>query len=403
MPRIEESSFRYGEIMHMALVLFLLLFCLVPASCRQEIQPPPEYHYQYSVPVAENDGWETESLQAAGLDLTTIEAMMDRLNILEDDNIHSILIVKNGKLVLEEYFRGYTFNPGNRNNCRGNYILYNRNYADSLCSATKSFTGALIGIAIDHGFIENVNLRLFSFFPDYANLNDDERKERIEIRHLLSNTSGLYWPEWDSEPASPANPISGLWAAEDPIKYILDRPMVSEPGLTFNYSGGNTNLLGEIIHRASRLKADEFSRIYLFEPLGIGNFRWMYFSNGLVYTSGDLYLRPRDMAKFGQLFLDGGMWKGGRLLSEDYVNRSLNAAISSEQVWLADAYGYTWWIESFQIEGQPVLTQSARGWGGQYIFLIQEKEMAVVLTAGNYYTFDHAKDIFEKYILPAAY
>jgi CubicO group peptidase (beta-lactamase class C family) len=401
MQVIKGDSLRSGGITRMALPAFLLFICLVLVSCRQETPAP--LPYQYSVPVSENDGWETDSLQAAGLDLASIKNMMDYLDNWENDNLHSILIVRNGKLVFEEYFHGYTFNPANPNNCRGEYILYDRNYADSLCSATKSFTGALTGIAIDQGFIEDVNVRLFSFFPDYSALNDDQRKDRIEIRHLLSNTSGLYWPEWDSEPTDPANPLRGLLAAPDPIKYILDRPMVSEPGMTFNYSGGNTNLLGEIIRRSSQLNADEFSRIYLFGPLGIGNFRWVYFPNGLVYTSGDLYLRPRDMAKFGQLFLDGGMWKGSRLLSEGYVNRSLSAVISSEQVRLADAYGYAWWIESFQIKGQAVLTQSARGWGGQYIFLISEKEMVVVLTAGNYYTFDYAKDIFEKYILPAAY
>ena len=329
--------------------------------------------------------------------------MMNYLNNFDNDNLHSILIIRKGKLVFEEYFWGWTFNPANPDNCRGNFILYDRNYADSLCSVTKSFTGALVGIAIDHRFIENTNVRLFSFFQDYSELNNDERKDRIEIRHLLANTSGLDWPEWDSEPVDPTNPLSGLWAAADPIRYILDRPMVFEPGERFNYSGGNTNLLGEIVRRASGINADQFSRKYLFEPLGVSNLRWLYFANGLVYTSGDLYLRPRDMAKFGQLFLDGGVWKGVRIISKDYVSQSLSEAISPIPSNIADAYGYTWWIESFQIAGHSVLTQSARGWGGQYIFLVPEKEMVVVLTAGNYYTFDYSKYIFEKYILPAAY
>jgi hypothetical protein len=387
-------------ILQLALLFLIVLFCLVFVSCKQEVQPPP---YRYSVPVADSDGWETDALQAAGLDLAPLEDMMSYLNNFDNDNLHSILIISKGKLVFEEYFWGWTFNPANPSNCQGNFIEYDRNYADSLCSATKSFTGALVGIAIDHCFIENTDAKLFSFFQDYSELNDDERKGRIEIRHLLANTSGLDWPEWDSEPVDPNNPLRGLWVAADPIRYILDRPMVSEPGERFNYSGGNTNLLGEIVHRASGINADQFSRNYLFEPLGVSNLHWMYFPNGLVYTSGDLYLRPRDMAKFGQLFLDGGVWKGVRILSKDYISQSLSEAISPIPANIADAYGYTWWIESFQIAGHAVPTQSARGWGGQYIFLVPEKEMVVVLTAGNYYTFDYSKHIFEKYILPAAY
>ena len=395
-----KNPLRSSGIFHPALLAFLLFSCLVIVSCQQKDQPPP---YHYSLPVADNDGWETDALQATDLNFAPLENMMNYLNNFADDNLHSILIISKGKLVFEEYFWGWTFNPTNPDNCRGNFILYDRNYADSLCSVTKSFTGALVGIAIDHRFIENTNVRLFSFFQDYSELNDNERKDRIEIRHLLANTSGLDWPEWGSEPVDPNNPLSGLWKAADPIRYVLDRPMVFEPGERFNYSGGNTNLLGEIVRRASGFNADQFSRKYLFESLGVSNLRWQYFANGLVYTSGDLYLRPRDMAKFGQLFLDGGVWKGVRIISKDYVSQSLSEAISPIPSNIADAYGYTWWIESLQITGHSVLTQSARGWGGQYIFLVPEKKMVVVLTAGNYYTSDYSKYIFEKYILPAAY
>jgi hypothetical protein len=390
------------KIKRILILSFLLLPLFAVVSCEEEENDL--IPYQYSVPITDNDGWATDSIQAVGLDSIPLEDMMDFVNSSNNIyNIHSILIIKNGKLVFEEYFLGWTFNGGNPDNCKGTFIQYDRNFADSLCSTTKSFTGSLIGIAIDHQFIENENERMFSYFQDYTDLNNDERKGRIEIRHLLSNTSGLYWPEWGSGPADPQNPLSGLWQAADPIRYILDRQMVYEPGERFNYSGGNTNLLGEIVKRSSGLNADQFSREYLFNPLGVSNVRWLYLSNGVVYTSGDLYIRPRDMAKFGQLFLDGGEWNGTRIISEDWVNKSLQEWMSPIPGGLADAYGYTWWIESFQVEGQTVLTQSTRGWGGQYIFLVQEKDMVVVLTAGNYYTYDWAKDIFERYILPSAF
>jgi CubicO group peptidase (beta-lactamase class C family) len=392
----------FYAIFRTTLLSFLFFSCLVFISRKDGT--PPQPLYQYSIPVVDNDGWVTDSVQAVGLDSIPLENMMNFVNSSNDVyDIHSILIIKNGRLVFEEYFRGFTFNAAEPNNCMGDYILYDRYFADSLCSVTKTFTGALVGIAIDHGFIKNENERLFSYFQDYSDLNDDERKDRIEIRHLLSNTSGLYWPEWDSDPMDPQNPIPGMWRAADPIRFILDRAMVYEPGVMFNYNGGNTNLLGEIVKRASGSNADQFSRQYLFRPLGVTDLRWIYFPNGMIFTSGDLYLRPRDMAKFGQLFLNGGEWNGTRIISEDWVNKSLQEWISPIPNNFADAYGYTWWIESFQIEGHTVLTQSARGWGGQYIFLIPEKEMVVVLTAGNYYTFNYAKDIFKKYILPAAY
>jgi CubicO group peptidase (beta-lactamase class C family) len=395
-----ENPICFYAIFRATLLSFFIISCLVIISCSEEVRPLPSY--QYSVPVTDNDGWETDSIQAVGLNSIPLENMMNFVNSANGVyNIHSILIIKNGKLVFEEYFKGWTFNGMEPNNCMGDYILYDRYFADSLCSVTKSFTGALVGIAIDHQFIENENAKLFSFFQDYSEFNDDDRKDRIEIRHLLSNTSGLYWPEWDSRLVDPQNPLMGLWRARDPIKYILDRPMVFEPGVQFNYSGGNTNLLGEIVKRASGLDADRFSREYLFNPLGVSNLRWLYLANDVVYTSGDLYLRPRDMAKFGQLFLDGGEWNGTRIISEDWINKSLEAVSSIPNS--SAGYGYTWWIESVQIEGHTVLTQSARGWGEQYIFLIPEKEMVVVLTAGNYYTTGYARYILKKYILPAAY
>jgi CubicO group peptidase (beta-lactamase class C family) len=402
MPDILKKCFQWLHASHLLMLVFVFLLMFFVASCEDENQSAPPY--QYSIPVVDNDGWATDSIQMVGMDSITLENMMNYINSANDVyNIHSILIIKDGRLVFEEYFRGWTFNSSNPDNCHGANIQYDRYFADSLCSVTKTFTGALVGIAIDNQFIENESERLFSFFQDYSDLNDDPRKDRIEIRHLLSNSSGLYWPEWDSGPADPQNPIPGMWRAADPLRFILDREMVYEPGSVFNYNGGNTNLLGEIVRRSSGRNADQFSRLYLFHPLGVTNLRWIYFPNGMVFTSGDLYLRPRDMAKFGQLFLDGGEWNGTRIISEDWVNKSLQQWISPIPNNFADGYGYTWWIESFQIEGNTVLTQSARGWGGQYIFLVPEKEMVVVLTAGNYYTADSAKDIFERYILPAAY
>jgi CubicO group peptidase (beta-lactamase class C family) len=311
-------------------------------------------------------------------------------------NVHSLVIVKDGKLVFEEYFPGYDFKYEDEQ-LRGDYVQHDADTRHNLASVTKSFTSALVGIAIDQGSIPGVEAGLYTFYPEHAGLSDAQ-KEKITLEDLLTMRGGFEWNEEDVPYSDPRNDLIMLFRVSDPVKYILSKPMSSEPGSTFYYSGGCTNLLGDIIRRTTGLRMDAYAEKHLFEPLGITSFQWDFINPDFVHASGNLYLRPRDLAKFGLLYLQGGLWDGKRILSEAWVQAS-----TAEQVKLStfDGYGYQWWRKTYPMGDGEVQSFFAAGWGGQYIKVFPELEMVVVFTGGNYASPDPVDAIISDYILPA--
>ena len=352
--------------MFMCLVLFYLLSCNIGGVDSGIL-------FTYQVPEQLDDGWETASITDVGLDETVIAQLMDILLNDMVHMIHSILIVKDGKLVFEEYFSGYAF-------YHGPFTEFDRETKHNMASVTKSFTSALIGLAIDHGFIQDVDQKLFSFFPENSDLNNGGR-DTITLEHLLTMTSGLDWDESTYPYSDPRNDIYQLWQQNDPIRYILNKPIVTEPGTQFNYSSGLTILLGEIIRDASGSRADDFANEYLFSPLGITDYEWEELPNGVLFTSGDMKLRPRDMAKLGDLYLHGGVWRGQQIISGEWVDVSTEFFINASPYW---DYGYKWWLFTYEIESEQIESFMAQGWGGQYIIVIPSLDMVIATTAGYY-------------------
>ena len=156
--------------------------------------------------------------------------------------------------------------------------------------------------------------------------------------------------------------------------------------------------MGEIIYKASGLKPDVFASTYLFNKLGIADFSWEKFSNGVVFVSGDLKICPRDMAKLGYLYLNDGIWNGEQILSKEWIEKSISEYISVNEIW---QYGYKWWIRSYSVEGNDYWSFSARGWGGQSIVCFPSLELVIVLTGGNYANYEPNDDIISQYILPS--
>jgi CubicO group peptidase (beta-lactamase class C family) len=352
---------------------FLQALVICSLSCSDNITTNDDIVYVYTVPTQTDDGWETASLTDTGMDIKPIAQFMNELLNNIDHRIHSILIVKDDKLVFEEYFPGYAF-------YHGPFTDFNRETKHDLASVTKSFTSALIGLAIDQGFIQDVNQKLFSFFPEYIELNNEE-KDKITLEHLLTMTSGLEWDESTYPYIDPRNDLFQLIHQNDPIRFILDKPIVKEPGTQFHYSGGSTNLLGEIIRKSTGIRADEFAEHYLFSPLGITDYNWLELSNNVLYTSGDLKLRPRDMAKLGDIYLHGGSWKGTQIISEWWVDQSTKSFIYATSDW---DYGYQWWSYTYKFNSVQIVSFSAQGWGGQTIVVFPGLDMVVVTTAGYY-------------------
>lgn len=347
----------------------------------------PAGEYSQTQPSTAND-WPTAPMEGS-LDPQLMQQLFARINDGTYKNIHSVLIVRSGKLVVEKYFPGYDE--------VGNYGEFHRDTLQDLASATKSVNSILIGIAIDQHLIRGVDEKISIFFPEYVDLFVDPRKDAIRLRDCLSMTAGLAWDESAYPYTDARNDHVAMNASKDPIRYVLSRPLVSSPGEKFVYNSGIAILLGEIIHRVSGMPADKFAEANLFAPLGISNDYWLKYSNGVVQTGGGLWLRPYDMAKIGYLYLNGGRWNGKQIVSEDWIRASIEQRAPDR------SYGYQWWLGGLNVGGHQFPAYGAQGRGGQIIIVFPELQMVAVFTGWNDGPLgEQPFDMLKRYILPAA-
>lgn len=389
-----------GQVMRVRAV-FVLFCALFLISCGPA--------YTYTQPEQMGDGWQTASLETVGINERIIGKAVDKIRDGTYPNVHSILLVKDNKLVFEVYFDGYAWDYDG-DHFQGDFTSFQADTLHTTMSVTKSFTSALVGIAIDQGFISSVSEPMFAFFPDYAHLGDrssdlsdeisDEISSEISLGHLLSMSSGLAWNEWEYPLSDTRNDLIQLWIVPDPVAYILSKPVQYEPGTHFYYNGGGVNILGEVIQETTGLREDQFAQKYLFQPLGITDCEWDFINEDVVHASGNLMLRPRDMAKFGTLFLNDGIWNGERILSEEWIQASTRKHMMPPVTW-ADGYGYLWWLKTYPVGSKQVETYFADGWGGQRIMVVPEMDMVIVFTGGNYEGDVPIDEIITRYILPA--
>jgi CubicO group peptidase (beta-lactamase class C family) len=316
-----------------------------------------------------DDGWETADVKSEGFDPAKIEDLIERIKAGDYKNIHSMLLVKNGKLVFEAYF------PGREED--GALREYGRDVRHGIHSATKSINSLLIGIAIGKKLIPSVDVPAATFFPQYSDVFRDTGKQGVTLKHLLSMTAGLAWNEESVPYSDSRNDHVAMNAIADPVRYVLERPLVDRPGSKFNYSSGISIVLGEIVHKASGLRADEFAKRYLFEPLNITDYEWLKYPGGVVQTGGGLAMRPRDMAKIGQLVLNGGRWGDTQLISEQWIRESMKQHAPDRQ------YGYQWWLGKLAAGERAVITYGAQGRGGQFILVMPELKLVAVFTGWN--------------------
>ncbi|MFH0735862.1 MAG: serine hydrolase [bacterium] len=309
------------------------------------------------------------TLQAAssflGLDSTKIFHLINLIQNNTYPQIHSLLIIKDDSLLIEKYFNGNS-----------------RTRTHTLQSVTKSFTSAMIGIALDKGIIESIDDKILSFFPQYTNIqNMDDWKKEIKIKDLLTMRSGTDYSEgFTNSPHDQLNSLSTGWDT-----FYLNRPMVSQPGTRFNYDSGGIILLSAIIKSKFGSHADVFGDQYLFPLLGISYPLWIKNAEGHPHTGGGLSLKPIDMIKLGVLYLHKGMWNGVHVVPESWVNKSFEKHVDNPYPWdpYIRGYGYNWWI--LKPGGKSKTNQyvyTAMGALGQYIFVIPEYNMVVAVTAG---------------------
>jgi CubicO group peptidase (beta-lactamase class C family) len=340
---------------------FVLGFLAICTSCSPDAQPVdlPAFLADLFGGPAEglSNSWPTSSPEDQGM-YSRMVAEAFAYGRDSGGDLNSMLVIRHGVLVAEGYY--YPSYPG---------------YAQPLYSATKSVLSALIGIAIGEGAIRGVDQPVMEFFPDYVPEYLDEHKQRITIYHLLTMTSGLDWRELEpfTGDSSERMQSTANWAL-----YVLDLPMAYEPGIMFNYSTGNSQLLSAILQKATGRTALEYAREKLFRPLGIRDFSWMEDPVGVTFGGSGLYLTPRDMAKIGYLYLRNGVWEGRQIVPADWVAMSTAAHFLCRYGQMAGwGYGYQWWI----VSGMPYDTYDARGHLGQHILVVPALDLVVVIAS----------------------
>jgi CubicO group peptidase (beta-lactamase class C family) len=337
-------------------------------------------NYSYQVPADIGDGWTIASLNDVGINQGRIEEATKEVLRNNYSGIDSFVIVRNGRLVHDVYFNN--FSSTTRHDLR---------------SATKSITSMLIGIAIDQGYIGDASEPALSYLTSYTNiLNWDDRKNSIQIRDFLTMSPGLACN--DSDRSSPGNEAN-MYPRSNWVKFVLDLPMINDPGETWSYCTAGVVALGGVIHEATGMLADEFAESNLFGPLGISSYNWEYTTSGQVDTGGHIRMLPRDMAKIGELMLHRGQWGAQQLLSDTWVDLSTSTHFSLDAI---TDYGYLWWRRDFGAAGAyPAFL--ADGNGGQNIFVVPAADLVVVFTGSNYNSSLSAQplEIMEQYIIPA--
>ncbi len=317
----------------------------------------------------------------AHLDTALLDNLTKQIKDGEFGNITSMIVYKNDQLVYEEYFS----------------LKKEKSLPDKvhgLQSGTKSVASLLIGILKDKGYITSIDESIATFFPEYN--FQDSLKRTITIRHLLLMSSGILWNEGKvSLMHEKINDIRLLNKSKDYLKYYFDKPMETVPGSVFQYSGGCSIALGEIIKRASGMTVEQFANKFLFEPLAITRYEWRGSKSGQYQTAGGLYISPKDFAKLGLMTINKGKWNGHQIISAKWIEESTKPQIKTD--WKNGfgeyfLYGYQWWTVKM---GPDTETIAARGWGDQRLVLVPQLDLVIAINASNFFDKKPRKKIDE--------
>lgn len=371
---MEENSVN-KNIISICLIGFILLF----AGSVEGVEAGEILELEQTAPQATEspaywptEGWQSSTPEQQGMDSEQLAEALDFLQEQDDFNIHSLLIIRNGYIVTDAYFEPFT-----------------QGSVHDTASVTKSFTATLVGIAIDEGYIENVQQPVLDFFPDRTVANVDANKEAMTVEDLLTMRSGF---ECINQPTEVT--LFQMMESPDWIQFTLDLPMAEEPGTHFVYCSSNVHLLSTIIRETTGMSALAFAQEHLFEPLGISDVGWPSDPEGNNHGWGDLRMNPHDMAKLGYLYLNEGWWDGRQVLSPAWVTAATSVPEDASFV----DYGYLWWL----LPEYPNVYY-ADGRGGQRIFVLPDQDMVVVTTGGGGRDqYGVLEALLTSYILPAA-
>lgn len=348
-------------------------------------RPPDAPAYRYKQPARLGDGWQTARGRDVGIDEAALTRAVQK--IIDGDPaarapslVHSILVARRGKLVLEEYFFGF-----------------DRQTPHDVRSAGKTFASVMLGAARLQGARISPQTRVYELLASRGPFaNPDPRKARITLAHLMTHTSGLACNDNDGDSPGNEDTLQTQTAQKDWWKYTLDLPMAHEPGERYAYCSANTNLMGAALTTATKTWLPEFFDRAVARPLGFGPYHWNLTPTDDGYLGGGAWLLPRDLLKVGQAYLDGGQWQRHRIVDRAWIAESTapRIAISPATTGLSEEefgnfYGrgedaYAWHLGAIRSGERTYRTFEATGNGGQILIVAPELELVAVFTGGNY-------------------
>ena len=301
------------------------------------------------------DGWRTSSPEAQGMNSELLNQLLAHLNAY-DYCYNSFIVVRHGYIVFETYP-----NP-----------IYDQNSIHFIASVTKSVMSGIFGIAVDQGYINSIHDSVLSYFPNRTIDNLCTLKEMMTVRDLLTMKTGIQWDEGTYSYDDPRNSFIQWVNSPDGVQHFLDLPMECAPNLKWYYNTGASSMLSALVTSTSGDAALDFAIEHLFQPLGITRYSWLADSHGINYGGFGMSLLPRDMAKYGFLFLQNGQWDGQQIISTSWIAES-----TSTHTVFYPGYGYGYhWITFPMFNGY-----AAFGAGGQGIFVSPKYDLVVVVTA----------------------
>jgi CubicO group peptidase (beta-lactamase class C family) len=296
-------------------------------------------------------------------------------------NLHGVVAMQGGRIVFERYLAG----PDSARTRPLGIVRFGPDTLHDLRSVTKSIVGLLYGIALAAGRVPAPEESLLARFPDYPDLAADPARRRLTVAHALTMTLGTEWDELSIPYSDPRNGETAMERAPDRYRHVLDRPILGPPGTVWTYNGGATALLARLIARGTARPLHEFAREVLFAPLGIARTEWARGADGEEIAASGLRMAPRDLARIGAMALAGGQWHGRQVVPASWLAASFAPAVA-----LPDGrrYGYHWYLGEVPAAAaggtrwdQMIL---AIGNGGQRLFLLPRRDLAIAVTAGNY-------------------
>jgi len=329
------------------------------------------------------DAWRECDPEEVGMDPKMLKELNAEIRLLLEMHIevHSILVIKDGYIVAEQYYSDD----------------YGPDDLHRIYSCTKSLTSAMLGIASGKNLLGGLDQKMTSFFPEDEIQNMSDDKKAIDLEHLLTMGAGLEWYELEYAYGDERNTFRNWSDSGGGVKFVLDQPMVAIPGEEYSYNTGASHVLSGILQKVTGVRADSFAMDNLFDPLGIDQHYWPIDDEGVAFGGSGVRLTPRDMARFGYLYLKNGNWDGTQIISETWVEASQQKHMMRKYI-PDNYYGYQFWVSDYD-------TYSAVGYGGQWITIVPEHDLVVVynnrFTEGDDLQWTTPERLLQTYLIPS--